>query len=297
MKFNFNKYDIPIALFLIILVAVKYWPEKKEDATDGAENGIVLPTLDSVTISGYSNGHPYVDLGLPSGALWGVYNCGETVADSVRKQSDCYPQRSFYYLWATIDTVGTGMVRNPSGEYDVSKCIVSVVSNNYEHHYRPYVENKTSAISVLPEHDVARLLGNGWRMPSMFEFGDLQEACEWTWVTYKGCNGLSGKSKKNGNVIFLPAIGGKGFVTFGVRPAQQNPLIHFYNDGYSLFYLTSNCKMIDIVPYKHDKVTMPNPYYFQASYNGGVNTKYQEVAIYAEDRLIGAPVRAILEPK
>ena len=55
-----------------------------------------------------------------------------------------------------------------------------------------------------PSQDAARVkLGGKWRMPTMAEFKELYEKCEWTLES----NGFTVKSKVNGNSIFLPFTG------------------------------------------------------------------------------------------
>ena len=56
------------------------------------------------------------------------------------------------------------------------------------------------------KYDVAKKLGEGWRMPTIEEFIELTQDCEWTDSI---CNGIKGKKVlgENGNSIFLPLAG------------------------------------------------------------------------------------------
>lgn len=72
---------------------------------------------------------------------------------------------------------------------------------NTDSSYGP-VDNKT----VLdPEDDVAHVkLGGQWRMPTLDEWVELIDKCNWTWTTHNGVNGRL-VTASNGNSIFLPA--------------------------------------------------------------------------------------------
>ena len=53
-------------------------------------------------------------------------------------------------------------------------------------------------------------MGGKWRMPTKTEMEELRDNCTWTWtVAVNGEEGYLVKSKKNGNSIFLPAVGRK----------------------------------------------------------------------------------------
>lgn len=57
------------------------------------------------------------------------------------------------------------------------------------------------------EYDVVcQNWGDGWRMPTHDEFGELKQKCSWSWLQYKGVNGYK-VTGLNGNSIFLPAAG------------------------------------------------------------------------------------------
>ena len=63
-------------------------------------------------------------------------------------------------------------------------------------------------ISGNPEYDVARALwGSEWRVPTFNDLQELLDNCTWEWTTINGKNGYKVTSMKNGNSIFLPAVG------------------------------------------------------------------------------------------
>jgi len=58
----------------------------------------------------------------------------------------------------------------------------------------------------------AAKLGAGWRVPTITEWDELNNECEWTWTTQNGTRGYLVTSKKEGYQsasIFLPAAGWK----------------------------------------------------------------------------------------
>ena len=49
--------------------------------------------------------------------------------------------------------------------------------------------------------------GGDWRMPTIAEFSDLKNNCNWSWTSIEGTSGYLVTSKRNGKSIFLPATG------------------------------------------------------------------------------------------
>ncbi len=102
--------------------------------------------------------------------------------------------------------------------------------------------NESDIKTVLePEDDAACVnWGGGCRMPTVFEFSELNNSdnCTWTWTSRIASNGstIDGyevKSKKNGNSIFLPAS--------GVRSGDN-----LYDHGSYGFYWSSTLSTDDI---------------------------------------------------
>lgn len=123
--------------------------------------------------SGTHNGHEYVDLGLPSGALWATCNVG---ADAPTEYGD-------YFAW---------------GETETKRAFS-------EETYTFYL---SPDVLILPYDAAAVNWGEGWRMPSKKEANELCDEC--TFVRKK-INGVAGLliTGPNGNSIFLPANGQK----------------------------------------------------------------------------------------
>lgn len=127
------------------------------------------------------NGHKFIDLGLPSGLLWAETNVG---ASSPYADGDYYAwgetETKSYYSW---DTYKWG---NSPTKYNSS-------------------DGKTK---LEASDDVATVKwGKECRMPSLAEFQELYNKCDWTWKSsYNGASGylVKGPSKQT---IFLPASG------------------------------------------------------------------------------------------
>ena len=133
-------------------------------------------------VSGTTNGHDWVDLGLPSGNKWATCNLGAAYPDDFGS----------YYAWGEI----ASSLENPTKR------------NNME-------DNKNATdISGNSRYDAAsHAWGNGWRMPSRSDFEELMENCVWEWVSAAGRKGFKVTSKENDNWIFIPTTG------LAVRPS------------------------------------------------------------------------------
>lgn len=144
-----------------------------------------------------------VDLDLPSGTLWASHNLG---AESAEESGD-------FYAWGETEIKKANGLYNWTnylwcdGAYDklTKYCSRSWFGKN------GFVDNLT----VLEHNDdpVIKKLGGKWRTPSVQEWNELVEKCQWQYVTYNGVGGWCVRSKKNTDdnkkVIFLPNTGYK----------------------------------------------------------------------------------------
>ena len=131
----------------------------------------VLPKVDS---GPNTNGHEYVDLGLPSGTLWATMNVG-----------------------ATSET-GFG------NHYQYGKG-ASTVQETYSQNSYTGAENPLD----LSKDTARQVWGGDWRMPTKNEYSELLSNTIYQWVTdYQG-SGVNGATftAQNGNVLFIPAAG------------------------------------------------------------------------------------------
>jgi hypothetical protein len=140
-----------------------------------------------------TNGHEWVDLGLPNGTKWATCNVG---AESPEDYGDYFAwgetEPKDYYDWSTYKWY--------NGSYDTQTkyCTDS---------YYGTVDNKTT----LDLSDDAAYVnwGSSWRMPTKAEQDELRNTnyTTWAWTTQNGVKGYKVTSKVNGNSIFLPAAG------------------------------------------------------------------------------------------
>ena len=131
-----------------------------------------------------TNGHEYVDLGLPSGTLWAKCNVGATKPE----------EYGDYFAWGE-----TG----PKKEYNWK----TYKFNNTTHSFSKY--NNSDGKTVLdPEDDAATVnMGGNWHMPTEEQCEELTANTTSTWTTMNGVNGRLFKSNINGNGLFIPATG------------------------------------------------------------------------------------------
>ena len=142
-----------------------------------------------------TNGHDYVDLGLPRGALWATMNVGAS------KPSDY----GLYFQWGdtqgyTVAQVGTGN-RQKKFASDWSDYKWGVAPDFTKYTYQPYMLDL--------EDDAAHVyMGGDWHMPSYEQISDLIDYTTTAWTTSDGVSGMTFTSKKDDSKsIFIPAAG------------------------------------------------------------------------------------------
>ncbi len=189
--------------------------------------------------TGVENGYEWVDLGLPSGLKWANYNIGATKPEESgllfawgeTSSKEMFDWEGYKYcdvefaiakdsieeisnpLWCGINKyhVDDGVYSSSSipgfGEKDKTKQIYwykQIKSGGDEFKFTG------DSITVLdPEDDAAIAnMGENWRIPTVEEMEELRVECTWEWTERNGVKGYKVKGK-NGNFIFLPAIGFK----------------------------------------------------------------------------------------
>lgn len=189
---------------------------------------------DSVTnyYSGEINGHPYVDLGLPSGLLWATCNVGAPISIWTNGQEQVMGARTpdglaYYYAWGET---------KQKKEYTQENCLT--------------YGKELGDISGDQSFDVAKAQwGDTWRMPTKDEFQELKDYCTWKWEKYRNYEGYY-VTGPNGNSIFLPAAGfrsGPSTINYGNFGGywSSSPYgytiecsydLNFGRGGYSVFY-------------------------------------------------------------
>lgn len=156
-----------------------------------------------LTVSGQIDGHDFVDLGLPSGLKWATYNVGTT--NSLGKVD--------YYSWGELDI-------KDNYEWCTYKQCNSSKINKYneptiflKYKYDSNEVNNNKQIIIEKVDDVAYIKwGKEWRIPTIEEFKELVESCNWERIDHfhgSKVQGQYGVSKFNGQSIFFPASGFK----------------------------------------------------------------------------------------
>ena len=180
----------------------------------------------STSVSGVSEGHAYVDLGLS--VKWATCNVG---AESPEDYGDYFAwgetQPKSYYDWSTYKWY------NYNQDYITKYCTDSEIGT---------VDNKT--ILELSDDVANANWGGSWRMPTKAELDELCNKCTWTWEQKNGVNGCT-VTGQNGNSIFLPAAGYRGGSSLdgaGSRGDYWSSSLGTYssNDAYYLGFDSSN---------------------------------------------------------
>lgn len=142
-----------------------------------------------------TDGHEWVDLGLPSGTLWATCNIG---AESPEESGihfawgETMPKED--YRWDTYCYCICG-----NDEYKLAKYCLSEDYGT--------VDDK---MELEPEDDAATAnWGSNWQMPSVEQLRELKENTTLEWTTQNGKHGRLFTSNINGNSIFLPAAGSR----------------------------------------------------------------------------------------
>lgn len=146
------------------------------------------------TVSGNKDGHDYVDLGLPSGRLWATCNVGATKPI----------EYGDYFAWGETEPKKIYSWENYKWGRDEGQFMTKYCTKDSE----GKVDNKHE----LDKEDDAAFVnwGKAWRIPSAKEEEELLEGCVWEWTNNYDGTGVAGRvgfSKKNSNIIFLPAAG------------------------------------------------------------------------------------------
>ena len=153
---------------------------------------------------GTTDGHEWVDLGLPRGTLWATCNVG---ANSSEEYGDYFAwgetEPKDEYNWATYKWMNAGQSDwkqiNKYTFADNQRGVCWYDSN------RNFIGDGLT--ELLPEDDAATVnWGSGWQMPSRAQQDELKANCTYTWTQLNGVNGIL-VTGPNGNTIFMPAAG------------------------------------------------------------------------------------------
>ena len=132
------------------------------------------------------NGHEYVDLGLS--VKWATCNVGANKPEDYGN----------YYAWGETST---------KSDYTVSNCQTDRLSIS-QLQSQGYIDSEGNLTS---QYDAATAnWGGKWRLPTKTEMQELIDKCTWTWTKQNGVKGYK-VTGPNGNSIFLPAAGDRGW--------------------------------------------------------------------------------------
>ena len=132
-----------------------------------------------------SNGHPYVNLGLPSGTLWSTLNLGSS---DILEMGDAY-------AWGELET---------KSNYTWDTYAFGTSSNLTKY-------NATDGLMDLElEDDVARTLWGGeWEIPASNRVEELNEYCTTSYETISGVTFQVFTSNINGKKLYFRPTGYK----------------------------------------------------------------------------------------
>ena len=171
------------------------WNTKADGTGISYSNGQQLMISKNITLyanwkAAIENGHEFVDLGLPSGALWATMNIGATSPEKTGNK----------YAWGETTTKST---------YNWKTYKFCTFYTNSSLYYM----NKYSRASGTGDwktalelgDDAARInWGGQWKMPTSGNLKELCEKCTWTPTTLNGTN-VYKVTGPNGHSIYLPA--------------------------------------------------------------------------------------------
>lgn len=204
-----------------ILVEKARIEQEQRDAQLAAKQA-AAQAMSPVPLKGEINGHPWVDLGLPSGTKWATYNVGTT----------------------KIHGVGT---RIAWGETATKKLFSP---DTYKHNE---VELPSYAGNI--EYDLATSQwGDSWYTPSLQQWEELIEHCQWEYVMINGIHGVLFTSLKTYNTIFLPSTGYTDDETYKLKYTTYN-LAYWTSTG-----IRTNGAYSYIANYEQGYMTTTNRY-------------------------------------
>ncbi len=175
---------------------------------------------------------PYVDLGLPSGTLWATHNVG---ANSPEEYGD-------YFAWGETET---------KSNYDWSTYKYAEGAENKITKYcgdEKYGNNGfTDTHTTLELSDDAATVnwGRDWCMPTYEQFLELCNYCTHERVTVNNISGYLFTSDRNGERLFLPAMGFRngtridGTGSIGYHGYYWSSSLCSGNSAFALFFYNS----------------------------------------------------------
>lgn len=171
----------------------------------------------------------YVDLGLS--VKWATFNMG---AAKPEEYGDYYAwgETEPYYLYGYAQEDPQSHWRTGYGNmgYMIGSKYKWEGSNYSLTKYDYSIDNN---LTLDPEDDVAQVMwGSEWRMPTEYEWNELVDNCDFSWIDNYNGTGVKGtlvKSRINNASIFLPAAG----VRCGTILSELNEAGHYWSSSSS----------------------------------------------------------------
>ncbi|MBR5982983.1 MAG: hypothetical protein IK025_04590 [Bacteroidales bacterium] len=179
-----------------------------------------IDVLNARVTTGRTNGHDWVDLGLPSGTRWATCNVGAVIPED----------NGNYFAWGyTTANNGTSWGSycfcNGSERTLTKYCNDASFGNN----------GYTDSLTILEPSDDAATInwGEEWRMPTYDEFNELINNCT---IIFRTQNSKSGYLLigPNGNSIFMPYAGNYGIPNAGFSYWSSSIHTNYPNNAWSL---------------------------------------------------------------
>ena len=144
---------------------------------------------------GSTDGHEWVDLGLPSGTRWATCNVGANSPEGYGN----------YYAWGEIRTKSDYLWETYKYCYDGSDEKLTKYCDNSEFGYKGFTDGLRE---LLPEDDAATVnWSDNWQTPSLEQMQELIDNTTSEWTTQNGVSGRLIRSVNNDKTLFLPATG------------------------------------------------------------------------------------------
>ncbi len=174
-----------------------------------------------------------VDLGLPSGVLWGSFNLGATKPEGEGNR----------YAWGETNPKNK-FTRDNYKYYQPEKVTKTGGGKDADGFDIPVKETKVPEswtdlgkdISGTEFDAATAALGDGWRMPSINDLRELNRLCKWEKTSKNDVKGFK-ITGPNGKWIFLPEVFVQDYV---VNKKSDGSETTAFNDVTGVFYWTSS---------------------------------------------------------
>lgn len=150
-----------------------------------------------------SNGHEYIDLGLPSGTLWATCNVG---AEEPEEAGD-------FYAWGEVET-------KEDYSWETYRWCDGTKPSSTNASLTKYCDRGgygliDGKITLEPEDDVAhQLWGGDWHIPTQEDFQELADYCTIEWITLSNGTDAYQFTGPNGQIMIMPAAGYRNGTSF-----------------------------------------------------------------------------------